>query len=536
MKVLLLSGLGPAFKNLSYYEGTFLAAGAATYHAGLDMRINASSLWYRMGNVDVPVLRPNQRLAPSLTTATLSCVLRRSGHDFEVFPLEDVWANSREPSWTHVDVVALSTTFICNFPTLKRAIHWVRRRFPRAILILGGQFSNIKYQLIMHEIRGVDYIVRGDGEVAFPALLEALDRGGDVSHIPNLVFRDYARNDVRCTELQYIDLDVYPSPSFDGPCQEVTYESMRGCPYSCKFCSYPAASPQWRFKSVAKIIDDWKQYANDNGARIIRAMDSTFTVPRGRFRRLLEELPRLGVAWSAYARADHITSPDIVSGLEAAGCQELSFGFESMSDASLMRMQKGATAANNYQAADVLRGSAIDYRVSFIIGYPGETPRDYEQTHRFLVDSFDGRFLLNVFSLTDETMPVWRDASQHNLRVRDARNPNFSWSHSGMSADTAFDLFLRTLREVRWKNTDAVHNLWQTQFESPLLPHMDHAHNRRVEKLIERLALVEKDYRSQPHEIRERTRTTVHGLRALGVEICDARTPRQACNQRRSRE
>ena len=90
---------------------------------------------------------------------------------------------------------------------------------------------------------------------------------------------------------------------------------------------------------------------------------------------------------------------------------------------------------------------------------------------------------------------------------------------------TAFDLFLRTLREVRWKNADAVHNLWQTQFESPLLPHVDHKHNRRIEKLIECFALVEKDYRLQPKEIIERTRATVQSLRALGVEICDATYP-----------
>ncbi|HEU5059602.1 MAG TPA: radical SAM protein [Kofleriaceae bacterium] len=522
MRVLLLAGLGPYFKNGDYLDGTLFDAGAAeelgaVYRRLAGRPVQLDALRWRKNGTDVPLLRPPRVLLSHLTAATVRGILDRSEVEHEFFALEDLWAGTGEPPPGPFDLVALSTTFICDRRTLALAIGWIEERYPAATLLLGGQYSNLKWRDILADHPAVRFIIRGDGEVALPRLVMALRGRAGLEEVPNLVGRDGTGQLVE-NPIEYIDLEGVPSPSFAGLQEHVPYESMRGCPYSCKFCSYPAASPKWRFKSAEKIHGDWVRYAADNGTRLIRAMDSTFTVPPRRFRDLLRLLRDVHVHWEAYARTDDITDAELVRELEEAHCAALSFGFESMSQDSLERMNKRTVPADNLRAIDLLADSAVDYRGGFMVGYPGETPEDYAETHRFLVERFVGRFLLSVFSLVDETMPVWSDAREHRLVVLDPAQPAYAWSHRGMDVATARRLLTATLDEARWKNEEGVLMLWQMQYETPLVPDATPQVNRRVEKLVERLAFLPRDHRDD-EQARRRFAALLAELGELGVSL-----------------
>ncbi len=520
MRVLLLAGLGPYFKNGDYLDGTlFDAEGVARlapiYRQIAGRSVDLQELTWRGAGGERPLLRPPRVLLSHLTGATLRHILARAEVDHELFALEDLWTGTGEPPAGDFDVVALSTSFICDRRTLRRAIDWVRERHPGARLVLGGQYSNLKWRDILAEHPDVDFIVRGDGEVAFPRLLAALRGAGALEDVPNLVGR--GPGGIVENRFEYIDLDAFPSPGFDGVQEHVPYESMRGCPYACKFCSYPSASPKWRFKSAEKIRADWARYAAENGTRLIRAMDSTFTVPPRRFRELLGLLRDVPIRWEAYSRTDDITDADLVHELEDAHCAALSFGFESMSEGSLEKMNKRTVPADNRRAVELLADSAVDYRGGFMVGYPGETPEDYAETHRYLTGGFVGRFLLSVFALVDETMPVWADAPRHQLRVIDPVEPAYAWAHAGMDVATARRLLTGTLDEARWKNESGVLMLWQMQYDTPLVPDASPQANRRIEKLVERLAFLPRDFPDADAAGR-RFASIERELEALGVE------------------
>jgi hypothetical protein len=454
---------------------------------------------------------------PNLTAQTLQCILddARIAHDF--LDLEDVWVGL-EPVARDYDLVALSTTFICNFQILRRALNWVRSHFPSATIVLGGQFSNLKYAGILARFPCVDFIVRGDAEEAFPRLLHAIDRGERIEGIPNIVWGNPLSGETRGNQISYIDLESWPSPKFPGKQRMVPYESMRGCPFGCKYCSYPSASPKWRYKSAQRICNDWKTYARNNGTEHIRCMDSTFTVPPARFTALLETIPETNVSWEAYARANAIKEAVTVDALERAHCRSLSIGFESMSSKSLNYMGKGITPEQNLRALQLLSDSRIELRASFMVGYPGETPDDYACTHRFLVCGFEGQFRLSVFSFLDETMPVWTDAARYQIELTDPENPDYSWKHCGMDVETARRLQLQTIREVRWKNERAVLSLWQGSYDEPLIPGLNHQENNRIEKLVERLAFLPKDFESETSGT-ARFNAIENELSNFGVEI-----------------
>jgi anaerobic magnesium-protoporphyrin IX monomethyl ester cyclase len=518
--VLVLSGEGPYFRNSTYYDGTMFdlqatrpLAPAYPQHPLSGLRL--ADLYFEEGTTRRPLLRPKRGAVPHLTSYTLESILLAADRPYELIDLMDVWDLAREPAEVP-DVVFLSTTFICDRQNLRRAITWIEQRCEGALVVLGGQFSNLKYDWIIRTFPAVDMIVRGDGEDAIPLLLNALDRGSDLDGVPNLVVRT-GPDTYRETAFHYIDLEGHPSPDFGTRHRPVVpYESMRGCPFSCRFCSFPFASPKWRYKSAEKIAADWARYHEVNEAHHIRAMDSTFTVPPTRMRRLMELLPAVDVTWEAYTRANVITGRDTVERLAEAHCRTLSIGFESMSPKSLDLMHKQVRVEHNRRAHDALSGGPVKYRTSFMCGYPGEAPEDYELTHQYLVGEYTGHFMLSVFSMSDETMPVWEDAEKLRIEVTDFQDPDAAWSHIGMDDVTAKSLRKRTLDEVRLHSEDAVLLLWQSDYHTPLVPSASVQDSLRAEKLVERLGMLPVDV-PDPRRRVEAAADLLSSMRRLGV-------------------
>jgi hypothetical protein len=118
-------------------------------------------------------------------------------------------------------------------------------------------------------------------------------------------------------------------------------------------------------------------------------------------------------------------------------------------------------------------------------------------------------------------MPVWQDAERFNIKIHDPSDPYYSWSHCGMDAQQAQKLLTQTLDDVRWKNDTAIHYLWQPEYESPLSPALDRASSHRLQKIVERYAMLPTvtEPGSDLHQ------SVVHDLNQLGVTTTDQEAP-----------
>lgn len=500
MNILLVAGLTRPAKGVDYVANTLFDRQSARQTGqiiapNIIPSFDIANLIYTDRTSLRPLLRPRRDSIPNLTTAVLEDILRTTGQDFVTLPLSAIWDESTLIDIHDIDVALVSTTFISNEHLLEFVLQRVRQIANPRYVVLGGQYSNLKYRQIMARYPEVSYIITGDGEEALPKLLTAIELGYGFEDIFNLALRDTS-GAVRHTGIHYIDLELQPSPSFQGHHAIIPYESMRGCPFSCRYCSYPAASPKWRYKSAKKIANDWRKYRDENGAHHIKAMDSTFTVPPKRLKEvlnLLQPIAREGLTWEAYARANVVRDPIFVQQLLDAGCVELSIGFESMSETVLGYMNKRVHADENRKAAELITNSDLRLRVCIMVGYPGETPEDYQETHDYLVHDFKARCMLSPFSFIDETMPVWGDFEKFNVKVTETPQGQI-WQHVGMSLHEAKSLIAKTLDDLRWKNEDGVMLLWQFDYETPFVPHLSDRINQRIEKLVERLAFLTKDF------------------------------------------
>lgn len=131
------------------------------------------------------------RECPPYGIFLLQAVLRAAGHEARVADLIADGSNSVEPYLAEIadcGLVGIAATSM-SWPTALQVISQVRRARPDVPIVLGGIHPTMFDHYILSTFP-VDYIVRGEGEVAIEALCAAIERGDGIEHVPNLSWRD----------------------------------------------------------------------------------------------------------------------------------------------------------------------------------------------------------------------------------------------------------------------------------------------------------------------------------------------------------
>lgn len=173
------------------------------------------------------------------------------------------------------DVLGFSI-YIWNVSIITEIINSLK--LPNTTIVIGGPEVSYDsdYFLFKHN---VDYIIRGEGEIAFNDLLKAIDSKSSLNNVTNLMYlKDGLLVDKGITEISnlnalkqpfYMEEDIIHIPN------KVSYiESSRGCPYNCSYC-LSSLEKKVRFfdiESVKKTI----LYLMEKGSKTIKFLDRTF--------------------------------------------------------------------------------------------------------------------------------------------------------------------------------------------------------------------------------------------------------------------
>lgn len=132
----------------------------------------------------------------------------------------------------------------------------IKQRFPECKIVIGGPSVDKRNHSFFQEFPWIDVAITGEGEPAFQQVLLAHTRGEDISSFCDLSYgnvysREATRDSIVLPE-RLTDLNAIPSPILEGFYDQifqmykhrvtpdtkwqVTYETLRGCPYKCAFC------------------------------------------------------------------------------------------------------------------------------------------------------------------------------------------------------------------------------------------------------------------------------------------------------------
>jgi len=268
------------------------------------------------------------------------------------------------------DVIGI-TSITLGLMDLKMTIMLIKEVSPDTEIVVGGPHATIYPDETAR--LGADKIVIGEGEKAMAtAILEPysiLFKGSSTDNLDLIPFPYRTHND------KYYSI-LTPEPM-------TTMFSSRGCPYQCNFCDRPAMGKKFRARSPENVVDEMEECVQQEIKEIL-FYDDTFTVDRERVFDICSEIVRrnLKVKWDVRARVDTVDEI-MMCPMAKAGCNRIHFGVESGVQRVIDNLNKGITLEQVNNAFKWAKEADIKTFAYFMIGNPGETKEDINESCLF---------------------------------------------------------------------------------------------------------------------------------------------------------
>lgn len=279
----------------------------------------------------------------------------------------------------------LNTSYIDDYKRLVDAV----RELTAAPVVLGGAGFTVMPTTIM-EYLGADVGVVGEGEMAFPWILERLSKrepivstheyrcepvngGVCVSPVTRIKDLDMAGVPLR----QRFDMDLYYQRG-----GALNIQTKRGCYFECIFCSYPLIEgSKVRMRTAKAVVDEIQAVRDQCQVRHWFFVDNIFNMPIRHAKDICEEIAsrNLDIEWSGYLNPKFVDD-ELCRLMAASGCKAIEFGTDSGSPTMMVNLKKEFEAVDLRRASDLCHRYRLKFCHSLIFGGPGETMQTVSET------------------------------------------------------------------------------------------------------------------------------------------------------------
>lgn len=315
------------------------------------------------------------RLEP-LGVERVAAALRTAGHqvrllDLQVFTHDDLRRELRE---FRPEAVGFGVNYLANVPEMIDLAKEVKRRLPECFVFAGGHSVSFIAAHVLDQANGaLDAVLRGEGEVAAPLLLEAA-RDGGLGEVPGAVTADGTCKKV---PLLLDSLDA-PRPARDLTRRRHKYfigvldpaasiEFTRGCPWDCSFCS------AWTFygRTYRKVSAEAaaEEIASIREPGLFIVDDVAFIKPE-HGDAIAAEVERRGIRKEYYleTRADVLLRhPEVFERWRRLGLNYMFLGMEALDEEGLDRYRKRTSPDTNIKALELARRMGLTVAINLIV-------------------------------------------------------------------------------------------------------------------------------------------------------------------------
>ncbi len=248
------------------------------------------------------------------------------------------------------------------------------RSYSSAPIVVGGPALTIMPETIADYL-GVDHALIGEGEVSFPALVEDLAAGRSVAKI---IERQAPLGGADFGSPCYVPefVEFYSEKS-----GMLNFQTKRGCPFQCSYCSYPhLEGHSYRKREPRTIVDELVALKQQHGVDKVFFTDSVFNDPKGDYLELVEELIRrdIGMGWAAFFRPQELGRQELEL-MKRSGLYALELGSDAASDRTLAGINKKLTFAEILKVNEACWEARLPAAHYIMFGGPGETAETLEE-------------------------------------------------------------------------------------------------------------------------------------------------------------
>lgn len=335
---------------------------------------------------------------PPLGLLYISAYLEEQGFDNEVF---DSTFNSLDALKSRLlsdppQLIGIYTNLMTKLNVLK-LIGFIRSEssLRSTRIILGGpEVRNHKEKFLEY---GADVIVFGEGEETMLELasLYRVQASPDLQTVAGIAFKQNGQ--IRITDERALikDINTLPFPNrkkidlqqyFNAWKKKhgmsmVNINTMRGCPYSCKWCSRAVYGSSYRRRSPKLVVDEMQWLKEQYSFDMIWFVDDVFTINHKWLREFAAELGsrNMIIPYEIITRSDRV-NPEVLQLLKDSGCARVWIGAESGSQKVIDAMDRRVQVEQVREAIREVKQFGMEAGTFIMLGYPGETETDIKET------------------------------------------------------------------------------------------------------------------------------------------------------------
>ena len=352
---------------------------------------------------------------PPLGILYISAFLHKRGIENKIF--DTTFSSKDELKKYLVDEKPYYIAIYVNLMTKLNVLEIIRfikstEELKNSKIILGG--PEVRYNstdLLKH---GADFVVIGEGEETTLELIKKLEmkNENDFKQINGIGFKDENGDYFFTPERALINnIDQLPIPNRNGidirkylkawkehhKLDAISVSTMRGCPYTCRWCSRAVYGLSYRRRSPAAVVDELLKIKEEYNPDTIWFVDDVFTISHKWLFAFNEELKKnnLKINYECITRADRMDE-DVIKIMKESGCFRVWIGAESGSQKIIDAMDRRVKVEQVREMIKLAKKYEIEAGTFIMLGYPGETESDIEETIDHLKKSNPDHFTITV--------------------------------------------------------------------------------------------------------------------------------------------
>jgi radical SAM superfamily enzyme YgiQ (UPF0313 family) len=291
----------------------------------------------------------------------------------------------------------------------------VKKYFPNKPIVWGGWHPSILPEQTMAD-QNVDMVVVGQGDKAFPQLVNALENGTSFKKILRLVYRKDSQiivnspsvlediNDLPPLPYHLVDVERCLFGTEYGK-RTLPYISSYGCPHRCGFCVEQIVSKRrWVAIKAENVVEEWQYLVKKYNVDSIAVYDSNFFVDKKRVYDICRGLikKKIKIKWgNANGRVPQLVryEPEIWEVMEKSGCSMILTGAESGSQEALDFIGKDMHVEEIVKFTKLCKKYNIKILYSFLVGLPWL--KNAVENKKFIDQEYS-----STFSLIDRVLKI----------------------------------------------------------------------------------------------------------------------------------
>ena len=332
---------------------------------------------------------------------------------------------------SRADVLGFSL-FTTNVRFTAEVVRRLRQREGAPVVIFGGPSCKVTGEREWMGPGLANAWVCGDGEDLLPAVLELDDEQAPPGVILGL------DTDPAFT-VEYgvaADLEAHPFPDYTDLVPDhydrrssrgepvLPLVASRGCIMRCAFCNERSLERRYRTRGADHIYAELEHLHQRYGPVAFRFNDQLLNGNLKVLSALADRIigGRLDIRWVGQGIARGDMSADLLGRLHQAGLEEICFGLESGSSTVLERMGKNVKLLDPEAAIKRTHDAGIRAHINLLLGFPGETEQEFQQTLDLLErckDHIDLVENIHPFFITPRS-PVDQDPAAYGILTHGA--------------------------------------------------------------------------------------------------------------------